>query len=232
MKKLMFLTAFVLCALGTAHAQFYFRGGYTVGASPLKVLNSIVARYNDTRPWLSQTMAPIELLHGPAASIGSRMNALTMDLGWKRLRQKTTGSGIDSSGLLVSRDLIVRSDNFNYGLMADLFASEYFALGAGLTFDVNSLTVLTQVTGAEKRKLASAFGLGIGAQMSILVQAAGGVGIEVVPFVSYPFYKINLTPVSQELDAANAGNFTEDQMKQAFLNYGVAFYVRFGGFPQ
>jgi hypothetical protein len=229
MEKILYVLMFCWAAVCPANAQFYFRGGYQIGSSPNKVLNDIVQRYNEAHP--GQTMAAMNLMHGPAASIGGRFGGFTMDLGWKRLRQLNSAPAMDSLGNPANRDLIARSDNFNYGLVADVYTSEVVSFCAGLTLDFNMFALLTQVTGQDKRTLGSASGLGIGAQFPILVHFGGGVGVEMVPYVSYPFHRTDLYPAVQELDPANAAALPADGFKQAFLNYGAAFYIRFGGFP-
>jgi hypothetical protein len=232
MLRILIALLLLLGPFAPSDAQFYFRGGYLVGSSPNQVLNGLIDRYNAARPWMGTKMPAMAVMHGPAASVGGRFGNFTMDITWKRLRQLNSAPEMDTLGNLVNRDLILRSDNFNYGLSTDLFVTEVVSFCGGLTVDFNLLSVLTQLTGQEKRTLGSTNGFGIGAQFPILVHFGAGIGIEMIPYVSYPFHKMDLYPTLQELDPANAANLPTDGYKQSFLNYGMSFYLRFGGFPE
>ena len=197
------------------HTGMYFGGGYNMSSyTNAPLLNSILSEYNSTRPWLTTKMDNnMNSMTGLCFNTGIYIGHFFMDLDWVGRNKETYGEGISpSTGLMVRRDLKIRSNTFNSGL--GYLVIPY--LGFGTSIDFGSVKCLTRVykssdTPPDYTKVAFTdltCGVSLFALVRIPVSKNGILHIDIKPYYQLMIVRSNYGYLHDELNGSNI--FYED----------------------
>ncbi len=149
-KNIQLITCLLACFLFQQKTQaqdwgVHFGGGLNLSFVQSEDLNSIVKRYNETRPWLSKEMKDIKTELGLSLEVGGFFNHLYLDFDYTTRKQKTLAQGTPNVNTSVGRrELRLKQNTYGIG-MGILFNVGYsFQLIIGGTYDLGKYNFQTR----------------------------------------------------------------------------------------
>jgi hypothetical protein len=132
---------FMLITLGSAcYSQgfYYAGGGYNAAFLKSEGLDYVINRYNETRPYLDETMPSPHFYDGLTFHFGGAANAFFWDFGFTYRSCVVSATGVDASGTEQQRDVKNKWNTFDVGLGVNLGNSDTKALMIGINNGLNS----------------------------------------------------------------------------------------------
>lgn len=231
-RKIFFLIGILstLC-FNETRAQGYFELGYRFGHLKCDNLNRSVYVYNYTRKWLDTKMDYFGN-HGKGISMayGQQFDLLGWEMGFTNFHEKHIAHGLEpTTGQVAYRQI----SYFNYGLyfgipvriinkenleinFAPSFDATLYHINLEYTHDASLHSMEETITATSKGKL--------GSTMAVTVKLfpVRWFGIDIKPFASFNFRKVDVSGVMGELQGAVAA-----ELPDSFFSYGLNLNIVF-----
>jgi len=233
MGRIAMILQFVLFLNSVMDAQINSEVGYTVSYIPLKVTNSIISQYNkgqnlaENESVLKQ-MDKLHLINGFNLGLSYRINALKFIGSWNSLiagRSGTVGNVKEGTG---------REKNFYFATNTFSFGTEvlinHFGIGASLDYNVSTLKTKLKNTSSKvlispdtKYKFYSNR-----VYLIFYFRATDNFGVELKPYVSFPWGKIDVSELSNLLVDDSSTTLNTEKL----IHFGLTFSVLNGFQPE
>ena len=231
MKKTIFIFFLSSISYSAANAQGYFEMGYRVGHLKCDNLNRSVYVYNYTRKWLDTKMDYFGN-HGKGISVayGQQFDLLGWEMGFTNFHEKHIANGLEpTTGLIAYRSI----SYFNYGLYlafpVRIINKEHLEINFSPSFDASFNNIQLEYThdatmkSIEEGVTATSEGK-FGSTMALVVKLfpVRWFGIDLKPFASFNFHKLDVSGVQGELQGAAAA-----ELPDSFFSYGLNLNIVF-----
>lgn len=203
MRKILFISIlFILGSTGYSQGFYYAGGGYNAAFLKSEGLDYVINRYNETRPYLDETMPSPHFYDGLTFHFGGAANAFFWDFGFTYRSCVVSATGVDASGTEQQRDVKNKWNTFDVGLGVNLGNSDTKALMIGINTGLNSEKSLTRADTPEDigianfAKVNSQFKIGFEPFVQFIVATENGLGILFKPYYSWSPIKTDYTELN------------------------------------
>ena len=231
MKKIIFILFLSFISYSSVQAQGYFEMGYRIGHLKCDNLNRSVYVYNYTRKWLDTKMDYFGN-HGKGISVayGQQFDLFGWEMGFSNFHEKHIAHGLEpTTGQVAYRQI----SYFNYGLYLGipvrLINKENLEINFAPSFDMSFDNINLEYTHDaalktfdESVKATSEGKLGATMALAIKLFPVRWFGIDLKPFASFNFHKLDVEGVQYELQGASAA-----VLPDSFFSYGLNLNVTF-----
>ena len=226
---ILLLNLFLLTGLS---AQINSEVGYTVSYMSLNQTNSIIDLYNKGKGLgenesVLKPMAQMHILQGFNLGLTYRINVLKFGAFWNSLsasRVGTTGN--------VKKD-IGKEKNFYFNNNTFSFGTEFVInhIGFGLSIDYNTATLKTKLKNTSTKVLLSQNTkykyYSDKLYLIFYLKATDSFGVELKPYVSFPWKRIDVSELANLLDVGDSSAFSSEKM----IQFGLTFCILNGFQP-
>jgi hypothetical protein len=213
-----------------AQAGLYVGGGYNLSFTNYKTVNSIIARYNETRPGLSKKMDRFNLLHGPAILFGVQMGkdskyAANFDFG--HYGNVVSSSYTNASGQINTTDLQLKTDMFSlsFGAFPEVWDKLKFGFGLSLFYGHYQFSLRSSeyayTNPSTFTPVAEYSALGVAPMMQFFIGLTKNLFLHVKPYYNFDVTLSDIYELNKKLNPATYQQDRDLNYEQRFNNFGL-----------
>ncbi len=210
----------------------YVGVGYNVSFASNSGISNIIGEYNRSRPWLSEKMGDLSLMHGFSASFGTMIYPFMMELKYDQRSATLNASGVptaSSSNTKVDRELIVNAQSITLGLSMPVFtgADNMLTVWFGGSLDFVLPKIKTKAsTESDYKEFKYSTEYAFSAYPTIMYEVAG----TNVIVLARPYYMLSVLgddyeDLNRHLNANTYSRLEYDQTEGGFSNFGIELQV-------
>ncbi len=200
--------------------------GYTFSYLPLKTTNSIINLYNNgnnlaENETVLSPMGTLKLLHGFNIGLAYRVGTLKFGAFWNSLSANRSGTvGNVKEGIGREKNFYFNTNTFSFGMEAIVGH-----IGIGGTIDYNSSALKTKLKNISSKVLISQ-----GTKYTyysnkvyliLYFRATDSFGVELKPYVSFPWERIDVSDLANLLDVGGDSSFDREKVMQFGLTFSI-----------
>jgi len=226
---ILFFNLFLLTGL---YAQINSEVGYSVSYMSLNQTNNIIKLYNDgdnlkANESVLKPIKQIHILHGFNIGVTYRINTLKIGAFWNNLAASRVGTrGIVKEDIGVEKNFYFNNNTFSLG--AEFVVNH---IGFGATIDYNKSTIKTKLKNTSAKVLLSPetqyTNYSNKVYLIFYARATEKFGVELKPFVSFPWKKNDVSELANLLDVGSGLTFKGEK----FMHFGLTFCILNGFQP-